>query len=152
MIAKNKESIIEKTILSARGFYDQLFVLDLGSTDLTVDVVRRNGGGIEQYPWPDQSSEALNYAVAHSICDWTMVLTPGEVVISKPEIFRETLRTVESDPMVGALSVQISHSGPKKKAHSVRVIKRGKGQFQGTPAEVVVDGTTEKIPLEIQVP
>ncbi|MBI5449486.1 glycosyltransferase, partial [Candidatus Gottesmanbacteria bacterium] len=44
MVTRNVEDVIEETLKSAVGLWDELLVDDSGSSDDTVDIVRQFGG------------------------------------------------------------------------------------------------------------
>jgi glycosyltransferase involved in cell wall biosynthesis len=62
VIAQNEEVNLEACLLSAGGWAPQVFVVDGGSTDQTMEIARRCGAHVYQHPfthWADQRNWAL---------------------------------------------------------------------------------------------
>ena len=77
-IVKNEQENIRRSIESLKNQYDELIVIDTGSEDGTVDVVRSLGGKVFVYPWQDDFAAARNFALAKATGDWLIFLDADE--------------------------------------------------------------------------
>ena len=62
MIVKNEENILETSLSSLNGIYDELVILDTGSTDNTVSIAEKFTDKVYHTKWRDNFSWARNYA------------------------------------------------------------------------------------------
>lgn len=74
MIVKDEEKDIRRCLESARGFVDEMVVVDTGSLDKTVDVAREFGARVFFLPWQNDFSLARNFALAQAKFDWILIL------------------------------------------------------------------------------
>ncbi|MBQ2009391.1 MAG: glycosyltransferase family 2 protein, partial [Selenomonadaceae bacterium] len=77
-IVKNEQENIRHSIESLKNQYDELIVVDTGSEDGTVDVVRSLGGNVFTYKWQDDFAAARNFALAKATGDWLIFLDADE--------------------------------------------------------------------------
>jgi glycosyltransferase involved in cell wall biosynthesis len=73
MIVKNEEDILEKGVKSLEGLYDELIILDTGSTDHTKLIAKSLGAQIYDYTWIDDFSDARRTAQSYSHNDYILV-------------------------------------------------------------------------------
>lgn len=84
MIVKNEEEILERCVNSLKGLYDELIIVDTGSTDRTVEIAKKLGAKVERFEWCDDFSAARNHSFSKASGDWLVwvdaddVLTPGD--------------------------------------------------------------------------
>lgn len=131
MIARNEEKTIKRAIESVRGFYDQLVVIDTGSTDQTVEVARSCGAKVEQFPWGDDFSVARNHAFQYSYCDWTMALDCDEYLVGDIPALKNELDRILTDLAVSVIVVNIAYKGNTLKFKSARICRTNRAQWQG---------------------
>ena len=53
MIVKNEQSILERCLISYAGTYDELIIVDTGSTDSTKDIAHKYTDKVYDYKWCD---------------------------------------------------------------------------------------------------
>ena len=82
VIAKNEAQFIGGCIASAADAVDQVIVVDTGSTDDTVEIAKRHGATIVNFPWVDDFSRARNAALPHVQADWVLILDADERLAS----------------------------------------------------------------------
>ncbi|BDU75389.1 tetratricopeptide repeat-containing glycosyltransferase family 2 protein [Mesoterricola sediminis] len=80
MIVKNEAEVLGRCLESVRGLWDELRVLDTGSTDGTAEVARGFGAVVEDFPWTGDFSEARNACIARCSGDWILVLDADEAL------------------------------------------------------------------------
>jgi glycosyltransferase involved in cell wall biosynthesis len=80
MIVKNEESVIDRCLKSVSHMVDEIIILDTGSTDRTKTIAQGYGAKIFDWTWNNNFSDARNTALAHSTCDWNLVLDADEYI------------------------------------------------------------------------
>lgn len=78
MMVKDEERFLEEALLSARGFVDEMIVVDTGSTDRTVEIAKDCGAQVSFFPWPNDFSLARNETIKRSTKDWIVILDADE--------------------------------------------------------------------------
>ena len=59
MIVKNEQSILERCLISYAGTYDELIIVDTGSTDSTKDIAHKYTDKVYDYKWCDDFAAAM---------------------------------------------------------------------------------------------
>lgn len=73
MIVKNEERCIARCLDSFKGLYDELIIVDTGSTDNTKEICRKYTNKIYDFKWCDDFSAARNFALekcTHNVIGW----------------------------------------------------------------------------------
>jgi tetratricopeptide (TPR) repeat protein len=65
---------------SVRGIFDEIAVVDTGSTDRTVEIARSFGANVFDFVWVDNFSAARNEALSHATGDFAFWLDADDVV------------------------------------------------------------------------
>jgi glycosyltransferase involved in cell wall biosynthesis len=103
MIARNEASNIRNALASVAGLFDEIVIVDNGSTDRTREIAAELGAKVPEFPWTDDFSAARNAALDWATGDYAFWLDADDV-IDPPE--RETpLRLLESLRVPGAAYV-----------------------------------------------
>jgi tetratricopeptide (TPR) repeat protein len=89
IIAKNEESNIGDCLDSAATLFDEVIVLDTGSTDRTREIAREKGAKVFDFPWIDHFAAARNACLDHATGDWIFWLDADDRL---DETNREKLR------------------------------------------------------------
>jgi glycosyltransferase involved in cell wall biosynthesis len=106
MIARDEARCIERCLVSARAWVDEMWVLDTGSTDATADIAARCGARVAHFGWVDDFSAARNAALALSDAEWCLVLDADEWIVHGGEVLA-ALRT-DAPAFIGQISVASS--------------------------------------------
>jgi glycosyltransferase involved in cell wall biosynthesis len=88
MIMKNEERHIARCLDSAVGIFDEIVVIDTGSTDQSKDIVRHYTDKILDFEWNDDFAAARNYSFENATSDYLMWMDADDVI---PEQSREKL-------------------------------------------------------------
>jgi glycosyltransferase involved in cell wall biosynthesis len=91
MIVKDEEDNLPCALESVRGIFDEIVVVDTGSTDRTREIAREFGAQVFEFPWIDDFAAARNAALSHATGDYAFWLDADDVV-EPPE--REKLRAL----------------------------------------------------------
>lgn len=108
----------------ARGLWDELVVVDTGSTDDTVALLERVGARVLHRAWDDDFSAARNAGLAEATGEWIVVLDADEMVSSE---FVGEVRALVAQGTVGAATIPIRNplpSGSVRQTPLLRVFRR----------------------------
>jgi len=95
LIVKNEAPCIERCLESIKNF-DEIVIVDTGSTDGTQDIcIRYTDKVYEDYKWNDDFAEARNYANSKATGDWLYSIDADHVNLSTIEEFRSEVAKAE---------------------------------------------------------
>lgn len=80
MIVRNNARTIRAAIESAKPWFDEIIVVDTGSTDATPDICRELGAQVYHFPWPDSFSIARNESLKHARGQWIFWMDSDDVI------------------------------------------------------------------------
>jgi GT2 family glycosyltransferase len=80
MIVKDEQENLPKCLASVRGVFDEIVVVDTGSTDRTKAIAAEFGARVFDFPWIDDFSAARNAALAHATGEYVFWLDADDVV------------------------------------------------------------------------
>ncbi len=109
MIVRDEAEMVPGFLEAGRGLWDELVVIDTGSTDATATLFRAAGAKVFPFTWVDDFAAARNESLAHATGDYVLVLDADERV--SPEFIAEC-RAQLARPEVGALLVRMSNQLP----------------------------------------
>lgn len=95
VIAKNEARCIERCLLSAKPFVDELIVLDTGSTDETALIAKSCGATVGYYPWQDDFAAARNASLELSNSEFNLILDADEWIEFGGENLRMSIQSSE---------------------------------------------------------
>ncbi|AGA24798.1 glycosyltransferase [Singulisphaera acidiphila] len=91
MIVRNEEANLPACLASAADLFDEIVIVDTGSTDRTVEIARSFGARVFDFPWVDDFAAARNAALARATGDYAFWLDADDR-IEPPH--RERLRVL----------------------------------------------------------
>ena len=80
MIVRNEESNLPSCLRSIEGLFDEIIIVDTGSTDRTVEIARSFGARVFDFPWVDDFAAARNAALARATGDYAFWLDADDVI------------------------------------------------------------------------
>ncbi len=102
MIVKNEEGNLPNCLESVRGIFDEIVVIDTGSTDRTIEVARSYGANVFEFAWIDSFSAARNEALSHATGDYAFWLDADDVVEAvERKRLEAILKTIRSGDLAG---------------------------------------------------
>jgi glycosyltransferase involved in cell wall biosynthesis len=129
MIVRNEARCLQRCLDSARSWVDEMWVLDTGSTDATLEIAQSNGAGVAQFKWCDDFAAARNAALTLTDADWCVVLDADEWIRDGGESLA-ALRHQAPD-FLGQISVSSLVNNAVRQTHDqapswlTRVLPRG---------------------------
>ena len=81
LIVRDEADVLERCLESAAGLYDELVVVDTGSTDATRAIARRFTGKVYDFPWRDDFAAARNFSFEQSTMSYRMWLDADDVLL-----------------------------------------------------------------------
>ncbi|MGB8956089.1 MAG: glycosyltransferase [Tumebacillaceae bacterium] len=89
MIVKDEEQYIERCLASSAPHVDEIIIVDTGSTDGTLNIVKRFGAKIFPLQWSDDFSVARNHALQQATSDYILVLDADEYLDAETDLQKE---------------------------------------------------------------
>lgn len=86
MIVRNEERCIEKSINSLIKIVDHIIIVDTGSTDHTIEIIKQYTNDkiqLYHFKWCNDFSKARNYALSLSKTDWSFFIDADEYNFSE---------------------------------------------------------------------
>ncbi len=80
MIIKNEEKVLDRCLSSVKDLFDEIIIVDTGSTDSSKETARKYTDKIYDYKWRDDFADARNYAFSKASCDYIYSADADEVI------------------------------------------------------------------------
>ncbi len=74
MIVRDEADNLRDCIGPVSGCFDEIIVVDTGSTDETAEIARELGARVIDRPWEDDFAAARNASIGAALCDWILYL------------------------------------------------------------------------------
>ena len=145
IIVKNAESTIELCLDSIWSIADEIIVVDTGSSDGTLEKIKKYDIHSYTFEWQDDFSAARNYAASHSTGDWILIIDADETV----EVDRQTVdERMNTDAEGYWVTVKNFLSNDLTQANSQRNLRmfrnRPEYTFQGRIHEQIIPSILQK--------
>lgn len=139
-IVKNEEKVLARSINSLRDYYDELIVVDTGSTDRTIAVAQAKGAHIYKFDWGDDFAKARNFALSQAQGNWVIFLDADEYYDGDISL-RRYIEEIEKQGLdCDALLVALYEAGQQGKPpmRVARIFRHGMGLcYQGAIHETL---------------
>ncbi|MFC1616221.1 glycosyltransferase [Patescibacteria group bacterium] len=80
LIVKNEEKVLERCLVSFKGIYNDLVIVDTGSIDNTKNIAEKYNARIFDFKWIDDFSAARNYAISKAESDYIMMVDADDYI------------------------------------------------------------------------
>lgn len=149
MIARNEEAMIGAAIGSLRGF-DEIVVLDTGSSDRTVEIASDAGATVHTgWRWRDDFAAARNEVTACATGDWVLSIDADWQLECHGDVVRAEAERVERLGGAAALCRAVHAPGFE---HWLTVLyKRGAVQWVGPVHECLSAWTPHKTAVSFRI-
>jgi len=132
MIVKNEEEVLARCLEAARGLWDELIIVDTGSTDRTIEIAKAYGARVLHYEWiaPGNKGEARNVGIDAATGEWIVVLDADEV-LSDARGLRQAI--ISQPQAVNGLNVRFVNVGENERVdlqwYQLRIFRRGQYRY-----------------------
>src|SRR6478752_9758344 len=121
MIVKNEVKVLPRLMRSVKDYIDYYVIVDTGSTDDTIDLIRREmasygiEGEVHERPWVNfgvNRQQALELALAADKADWLLFIDADEeLAVSDPKFYEklEPGVTYELEKHQGEIRYAVHH-------------------------------------------
>lgn len=120
MIVKNEADTLPNCLESVKGLFDEVVIVDTGSTDQTRECAKKFTDNVYEFDWVDDFSAARNYAFSLVASDYIMWLDADDVILPDD---REKLEQLINTKLDGNLQMVAA-------LYNVGFDERGKVNFQ----------------------
>lgn len=83
MIVKNEENDLPRCLDSVKDIVDEMIIVDTGSTDSTLDVIKSYDVKPYFFEWNDNFSDARNYSLDKATGDWILLMDADDELESE---------------------------------------------------------------------
>lgn len=86
MIVKNEEDVIGRCLKSVEGMFDEIILVDTGSSDRTKEIATEYTNKIYDFVWIDDFSAARNYSFSLASSEYCMWLDADDVMLESARL------------------------------------------------------------------
>lgn len=80
MIVKNEEKTLKRCLDSLNGLYDELIIVDTGSSDKTREIAQSYTKKVYDFKWVNDFSAARNFSFSKATCDYIYCADADEIL------------------------------------------------------------------------
>lgn len=133
MIVKNEEKNLAACLDSAKKIYDELIIVDTGSSDRTIEIAERFGAKVFHFDWDNDFSAARNYSLDQATGEWVFILDADERLLPL-DCYRIqwAMLSGEAD-LYSCYTVNHSRDGNAGNYHVLRLFRRLPGLTYESP-------------------
>lgn len=146
LIVKNEENNLKRVLDSAAGLYDELVIVDTGSTDKTVEIARSYTDKVFHFDWIKHFAKARNFAFSKCTQPWVMWLDADDYLKAEDvkkirQFFLEHKDDPQLDYMLFNYFYWVEPPTPEGQIQATqlreRIIRKEKAVWQGRCHEIV---------------
>ena len=104
MIVKNQRENLPSCLASVEGIFDEIIIVDTGSTDRTKEIAREFGAKVFDFEWVDSFAAAMNEALSHATGDYAFWLDADDEVEPAERVRLLTLLAGLKRPSTGGMA------------------------------------------------
>lgn len=126
----NEERCIERCLSSVRELADEIIVLDTGSADRTLDIVKEKFPEAKVYTakWTSDFATARNLMLEYSTNDWILQIDADEYLVDSPSDLKQLVQLLSQipfEPLV--ISPTIVNHDDSEFHHTKRIFNKSSG-------------------------
>lgn len=142
MIVKNEELTLERCLKSVEGLFDEIIIVDTGSTDNTKQIAKNWTPNVFDFKWIDDFSAARNFSFSKATKDYIMWLDADDVMFENDkQKFLELKNTLSEDVDMVYMpyNIDFDESGnPTFSYYRERLVKKNKNPIWIEPIHEVI--------------
>ncbi|MBQ0016997.1 MAG: glycosyltransferase family 2 protein [Clostridiales bacterium] len=156
MIVKNEEDVIGRCLKSVEGLFDEIIIVDTGSTDKTKEIARQYTDKIFDFEWVNDFSKARNYSFSLSNCEYIMWLDADDILPIKERSkfikLKEILQKEKPDAVMMKYDIAFDENGKSTFSYfRERILKRSAGFVWQDPVHEVISLKGKILHSEISI-
>jgi glycosyltransferase involved in cell wall biosynthesis len=122
MIVKDEEKYIQRCLNSVKGLVDEIVIVDTGSTDNTIDIVKGfQNISLHQFIWCDDFSKTRNFSIEKTSGDYVLVLDADEFIINGT---RSELESIMERGSIGRILIDSHFKRENQEYHAKAYVSR----------------------------
>lgn len=139
MIVRNEEAVLGRCLSSVQGLYDELVIVDTGSTDRTVEIAVEHDANVLHFDWqaPGHKGAARNFGIDAATGEWIVVVDADEVV-KDPARLRQILVDQKQDAAISVLFQNHADGLVTLSWYQIRAFRRGQLAYKYREHEIPV--------------
>lgn len=107
MIVRNEERVLENCLRSAKPFFDEIVVVDTGSSDRSKTIATKYADVVTDFEWVDDFASARNESLRHATGDWIAWLDADDTLPAETgEMIRNAVARADSGVIGFVLPIQ----------------------------------------------
>lgn len=131
MIVKNEERYIKKSLDSVSDIVDEIIIVDTGSTDSTLHIIKNYNIKLYKFNWNNNFSAARNYTISKATCDWILFLDADEILDNSSKL--NILNFIKNTNLDGCHFLVYNYISENMKDYTLhyalRLFKNNKGYY-----------------------
>lgn len=80
MIVKDEELVLERCLNSCKNLFDEIIIVDTGSTDKTIEIAKEFTNKVYNFTWCYDFSKARNFSISKATKDYIMWLDADDII------------------------------------------------------------------------
>ena len=140
LIVKDEEEVIARCLSCVKKFADAIVVVDTGSSDGTVEEVKKFTDKIYFFKWVDDFSAARNFGIEKATCDYVMWLDADDIITDgNCRKIKQLVYGADFDMAFLPYAAAVEGSEPTFVYYRERIFRRSKNyRFEGAVHEAVI--------------
>ncbi|PEP91767.1 glycosyltransferase [Bacillus toyonensis] len=130
MIVKNEEQAISRCLESVKDITDEIIIVDTGSTDKTIELVKKYNAKIYNFKWINDFSAARNFAFSKATKEYILWLDADDIIEhTNREMFLNLKSTLNTEIDAVSMKYNLSFDTEGNSTFSVkryRLVKKNK--------------------------
>ncbi len=111
MIVRDNEETLVPCLESIKPWVDEMIIVDTGSVDRTMDIVKEFGGKLFEFPWCDDFSAARNVSLDHASGEWLFWMDSDDTITAECGQRLRELADSNHDPRIMGYVMQVHCPG-----------------------------------------
>lgn len=145
MIVKDEESVIRRCLSCCHSLFDEIIIVDTGSTDKTKEICLEFTNKVYDFKWVNDFSKARNFGIEKCSCDYFMWLDADDVITEENLKKLIKLKSEITDEDIFMLKYDIAFDEQNKPTYSYfreRILKNNKKFLFSDPVHeaITLDG------------
>ena len=153
MIVKNEQDVLERCLGSCFELFDEIIIVDTGSTDDTLKIAKKYTTQIYNFEWCDDFSKARNFAFSKAVGKYVMWLDADDVISRKNlQQLLALKQNLTADVYMLKYDIGFVNGEPMLSYFRERIIKNCKhAVWRGVVHECIVPfGKIERLDIHIE--